>query len=194
MHAPSLQSCPTLCNPVDCSPLGSSVHGDSPGKNTGVGCHALLQGIVQTQGFNSHLLSLLKWQVGSLPLVPPGWVSIKCQALYYVPQIHYLYFSQGAYRENTLLLELHNQGSEIIKCVQGQTANTSSEVRIQTYAFRSNLPLSILQSPLIQISIYFSEIYTMLGHVFGTFLISLTDALIWQFPQFSSRVNGHFCF
>ena len=34
------QSCLTLCNPVDCSPPGSSVHGDSPGKNTGVGCHA----------------------------------------------------------------------------------------------------------------------------------------------------------
>ena len=39
------QSGPTLCNPMDCSPPGSSVHGDSPGKNTGVGCHALLQGI-----------------------------------------------------------------------------------------------------------------------------------------------------
>ena len=31
--------------PHDCSPPGSSVHGDSPGKNTGVGCHALPQGI-----------------------------------------------------------------------------------------------------------------------------------------------------
>ena len=30
-----IQSCPTLCNPVDCSPPGSSVHGDSPGKNPG---------------------------------------------------------------------------------------------------------------------------------------------------------------
>ena len=39
------QSCLTLCNPIDCSPPGSSVHGDSPGKNIGVGCHALLQGI-----------------------------------------------------------------------------------------------------------------------------------------------------
>ena len=37
------QSCPTLCGPMDCSPPGSSVHGDSPGKNTGVGCHFLLQ-------------------------------------------------------------------------------------------------------------------------------------------------------
>ena len=35
--AQSLQSCPTLCNPMDCRPPGSSVHGDSPGKTTGVG-------------------------------------------------------------------------------------------------------------------------------------------------------------
>ena len=40
---------PTFCNPMDGSPPGSSVHGDSPGKNTGVGCHALLQGIFPTQ-------------------------------------------------------------------------------------------------------------------------------------------------
>ena len=46
------QSCPTLGDPVDCSPAGSSVHGDSPGKNTGVGCYALLQGIFPTQGSN----------------------------------------------------------------------------------------------------------------------------------------------
>ena len=30
----------TLCTPIDCSPSGSSLHGDSPGKNPGVGCHA----------------------------------------------------------------------------------------------------------------------------------------------------------
>ena len=46
------RSCLTLCDPIDCSPPGSSVHGDSPGKNTGVGCHALLQGIFPTQGSN----------------------------------------------------------------------------------------------------------------------------------------------
>ena len=40
-----LQSYPTLCDPMDCSPPGSSVPWDSPGKNTGVGCHFLLQGI-----------------------------------------------------------------------------------------------------------------------------------------------------
>ena len=36
------QSSPTLCDPIDCSPSASSALGDSPGKNTGVGCHALL--------------------------------------------------------------------------------------------------------------------------------------------------------
>ena len=41
VHAKLLQSCPTLCEPMDCSPPDSSVHGASPGKNTGVGCHAL---------------------------------------------------------------------------------------------------------------------------------------------------------
>ena len=49
------QSCPSLYDPVDCSLPGSSVHGDSPGKNTGMGCHALLQGIFPTQGLNSGL-------------------------------------------------------------------------------------------------------------------------------------------
>ena len=44
------QSCLTLCDPMDSSPPGSSVHGDSLGKNTGVGCHVLLQGIFPTQG------------------------------------------------------------------------------------------------------------------------------------------------
>ena len=46
------QSCPTLCNRIDCSPPGSSVHGDSLGNNIGVGCYALVQGIFPTQGLN----------------------------------------------------------------------------------------------------------------------------------------------
>ena len=49
------QLCLTLCDPMDCSPPGSSVHGDSPGKNTGVCCHALLQGIFPIQGSNPGL-------------------------------------------------------------------------------------------------------------------------------------------
>ena len=53
--------------------------GDSPGKDTGVGCHALLQGIFPTQGWNPHLLCLLRWQAGSLPLAPPGKPSLACR-------------------------------------------------------------------------------------------------------------------
>ena len=44
-----------LWDPMDCSLPSSSVHGDSPGKNTGVGCHALLQGIFPMQGSNPGL-------------------------------------------------------------------------------------------------------------------------------------------
>ena len=67
-----LLSCLTLWDPMDCSPPGSSVHGDSPGKNPGMGWHFLLQGIFPTQGLNPCLLCLLHCQVGSLPLAPPG--------------------------------------------------------------------------------------------------------------------------
>ena len=49
------QSCLTLCDPMDYSPPGFSIHGDSPGQNTGVGCHALFQGIFPTQGSNPGL-------------------------------------------------------------------------------------------------------------------------------------------
>ena len=41
------QLCPTLCDSMDYSPPGSSVHGDFPGEDTGVDCHALLQGSSQ---------------------------------------------------------------------------------------------------------------------------------------------------
>ena len=56
------QLCLTLCTPIDCSPPGSSVHGDSPGKNTGVGCHA-------NSGIEPRSPAL---QVDSLTSEPPG--------------------------------------------------------------------------------------------------------------------------
>ena len=46
------QSYLTFCGPIDCRPPGSSVYEDSPGKSTGMGCHALLQGIFPPQGSN----------------------------------------------------------------------------------------------------------------------------------------------
>ena len=67
----SLQLCPSLCDPMDCSPPGYSILGFSS-KNTGVDCHALLQDIFLIQGSNLHLLCLLLWQVYSLPIALPG--------------------------------------------------------------------------------------------------------------------------
>ena len=49
------QPCLTVCDPMDCSPPGFFLC-NSPGKNTRVGCHFLLQGIFLTQGLNPGLL------------------------------------------------------------------------------------------------------------------------------------------
>ena len=66
------QLCLTLYDPMDCSPTRVLCPWDSLGKNTGVGCHFLLQGISPTQGSSPYLLHLLHWQVNSLPLSHQG--------------------------------------------------------------------------------------------------------------------------
>ena len=51
-----------LCNPTDSVDHQAPLFmGDSLGKNAGVGCYALLQGIFPSQGQNPRLLSLLHW-------------------------------------------------------------------------------------------------------------------------------------
>ena len=78
--AKSLWLCSTLCDPMD--PTGQAPPSmDSPDKNTGVGCQALLQGIFPTQESNPHLFCLLHWQVGSLPLVSPGEAKLKIASM-----------------------------------------------------------------------------------------------------------------
>ena len=62
------KSRPNLCDPMDCSPPDSSVYGIFPGKNTGVGCHILLQGIFLTQESNLCCLHC-RWFSTT---VPPG--------------------------------------------------------------------------------------------------------------------------
>ena len=57
VSAKLLQSCLTLCNSMDCSPQGSSVHGVFQARNPGMGCHFLLQGIFLTQTEHSPLMS-----------------------------------------------------------------------------------------------------------------------------------------
>ena len=66
-----IQSCLTLCSPIAYSPPRLLCPWNFPGKNTGVGCHFLLQAIFQTQELNMCLMCLLHWQAGSLPLVSP---------------------------------------------------------------------------------------------------------------------------
>ena len=60
------QMCPTLCDPLGCNRLLCPCY--FPGKNTGVGCHFLFQGIFMTQGSNAHFFCLLHQQVDSLLL------------------------------------------------------------------------------------------------------------------------------
>ena len=67
MHTQSLSRV-RLCNPW-ISICQAPLSWDFSGKNTGVGCHFLLQGIFLTQDLNLHLLH---WQVDSLPLSHQG--------------------------------------------------------------------------------------------------------------------------
>ena len=69
--AKSLQSCLTLCDPMDCRPQGSSVHGFSRQEHWS-GQPRPPAGDLPHPGWSPRLLHLLHWQVGSLPLVPPG--------------------------------------------------------------------------------------------------------------------------
>ena len=73
------QSCLTLCDPMDCSPPGSSVDGDSPGKNTVVGCHALLQGNLPSPRIEPRAPTL---QADSLLSEPPGKPVCVCMYVY----------------------------------------------------------------------------------------------------------------
>ena len=66
------QLCPTLCDLMDCSLPGSSVHESLQARKLEWGCRFLLQGIFPTQGLNLHLMHPLNWQMDSLPLSQVG--------------------------------------------------------------------------------------------------------------------------
>ena len=89
-------SCIQLCDPMDCSPPGSSVHGILQARivewvaishSRKWRCRLHLQGIFLTQGADPHLLCFLHWQAGSLPLVPKdsGIQGFHCRGLGSVP-------------------------------------------------------------------------------------------------------------
>ena len=70
-QAKSLQQCPTLCNPKECSPPGCSVHGILQARTLEWLAMPSSRGSSRPRGQN-YLLGLLHWQVGSLPLAPAG--------------------------------------------------------------------------------------------------------------------------
>ena len=74
MPAKLLQSCLTLCDPVDCSPPGSSVHGILQTRILKWVAMSSSKGSSRSRDWNCvlSLLRLLHWQAGALPLVPPG--------------------------------------------------------------------------------------------------------------------------
>ena len=76
---------------------------DSPGKNTGVGCHAVLQDSFVTQRSNLSLFCLLHWQVASLSLVPPE-KPLNCWASPYVKRKIYIHLIRSFGRSNGLIL------------------------------------------------------------------------------------------
>ena len=110
------QLCPTLCDPMDCSPPGSCAHGDASCKNMGVGCHALLQGIFPNQGLNPGLLHC-RWD--PLPAEPP-----ELHNVHFPLSLICTGFTDGCPLWQTLNSPLYNQ--ESVCCVQGSNAPSSN--------------------------------------------------------------------
>ena len=80
MHAKSFQSCPTICDPIVYSLPGSSVHADSPGKITGVGCHAFLSGVAESDMAECiHGVAARLWQM-NIVIVSSMSESNQCQS------------------------------------------------------------------------------------------------------------------
>ena len=70
---------------MDCSPPGSSVHGDSLGKITGIGCHAFFQGIFPTQGLNPGLLHCSRFfTVWATSEAPSQWCFFRVVDMCYI--------------------------------------------------------------------------------------------------------------
>ena len=72
VRAKWLQQCLTVCDLMNCSPPGSSVHEISQASILEWIAISSSRGIFPTQGSNLSLLRLLHWQVDSLPLMPSG--------------------------------------------------------------------------------------------------------------------------
>ena len=93
-------------HPMDCSPPGTSVHGDSPEEYTGVGCHALFQGIFPTQVLNLGLPHCNPLQYSCLenPLDRGAWCAV----------VHGVTKSWTQLRDSTLTFYFHALEKEMV--------------------------------------------------------------------------------
>ena len=93
-------SCLTLCDPMDCSPPGSSVHAAFQARILEWACHILLQGIFWTRGLNLHISCVsCHWQVDSLPLHHLGSQVIKALSAFQARTLEWVAipFSRGSF-------------------------------------------------------------------------------------------------
>ena len=110
---------------MDCSLPGPSDRGDSPGKNTGVGYHALLQRIFPTQGSNPGL----PLQVDSLPAEPQGKPNTGVGSLSLLQGIFPTQqLNRGLLHHRRILYQLTYQGSPIQMNMYIQFTNPSSQL------------------------------------------------------------------
>ena len=98
------QSCPTLCNHMDCSPPDSFVNGDSPGKNTRAGYHALLQGTFPTQVSRTAGRFFTIWATTEAPA--KTWKQPKCPSTEkWMKKMWYVYMmGYSAIKKNEIML------------------------------------------------------------------------------------------
>ena len=87
MHVKLLQSCMILCDPMNCSLPGSSVHGILQARILEWVVISSSRGSSLTQGLKPGLLCLLHWQAGSLPLAPPGKPHIHVNAYHNIATV-----------------------------------------------------------------------------------------------------------
>ena len=93
-------SCLTLCDPVSCSPPGSSVQGVLQARVLELGCHCFLHEIFPDQGLNPHLLH---WQVDFFPTEPPGKLIIYEGVITKVNKAYVLFSKSGENRQEAVL-------------------------------------------------------------------------------------------
>ena len=111
------------------SPQGSSVQGDSPGKNTRVGHHALFQGIFQIQGLNPHPFCLLHW-LGGFFTTSATWEALSEKALCLCPVT-------AMTLEMSSLVGATVSPADILRCTD-QKQNLGAILRMITFSLARN--------------------------------------------------------